>query len=169
MVNLQQQVNWTRDSIGHTLMHHVKIEKGLINMQAMQKISYAKLNSKQKEARNSYHLMAQLADCGFESHRLHNDYQGADIVALSMNGETLRIQLKGRPTVSKEYLGKGLMMAFPAQTGSEDFVLVDHDSLAEWWMGENESESWVHRGAYSAKTPTAAMRDWIEKNNLLPA
>ena len=134
----------------------------------MRKLDYLRdLNAKQKETRNSYHLMAKLADCGFESHRLHNDYQGADIIAVDPTGETLRIQLKGGVMVSKAYIGKGLLIAFPSTTGSEDFIMVDHDALVARWMNGNTSVSWVERGMYSANEPSADLRDWLEKNNML--
>jgi|TARA_B110000240_G_C13309125_1_gene371946 hypothetical protein len=52
-----------------------------------------------------------LADYGYNSLRLNDDWQGADFIAV--NGDNmLKVQLKGRFTVDKKYIGKSILIAF---------------------------------------------------------
>ena len=46
------------------------------------KISYVKLNAKQKENYNYHKVAATLADYGYNSMRLNDDWQGADFIAV---------------------------------------------------------------------------------------
>ena len=68
-----------------------------------EKIDYNSLNSKQKENYNFHKVASALADYGYDSMRLNNDWQGADFIAVK-NDEMLKIQLKGRFTVDKKYI-----------------------------------------------------------------
>ena len=75
------------------------------------KILYGKLNSKQKENFNFHKVASALADYGYNSLRLNDDWQGADFIAV--NGDNmLKVQLKGRFTVDKKYIGKSILIAF---------------------------------------------------------
>ena len=69
------------------------------------KIDYNQLNSKQKENYNFHKVASALADYGYDSMRLNNDWQGADFIAVK-NDEMLKVQLKGRFTVDKKYIDK---------------------------------------------------------------
>ena len=60
-----------------------------------EKVDYNKLNSKQKENYNFHKVASALADYGYDSMRLNNDWQGADFIAVK-NDEMLKIQLKGK-------------------------------------------------------------------------
>jgi hypothetical protein len=71
----------------------------------MEKINYNDLNSKQKENYNYHKVAAALADYGYDSMRLNNDWQGADFIAVK-DDEMLKVQLKGRFTIDKKYIGK---------------------------------------------------------------
>ena len=52
-----------------------------------------------------------MADYGYNSLRLNDDWQGADFIAV--NGDNmLKVQLKGRFTVDKKYIGKSILIAF---------------------------------------------------------
>ena len=92
----------------------------------MKKIHYSGLNSRQKESYNFQKVSAVLADYGFITYRMHDDYHGADFHAVGVNGKVLKVQLKGRVTVDSKYLGKGLMIAFP---NKPDWYLYPHDKL----------------------------------------
>lgn len=90
----------------------------------LSKISYVALNPRQQEVYNFHKVAAILADYGFTSIRLSDDWQGADFIAVHIDGvTTLRVQLKGRLTFAKKYLGKGLYIAFRYQ---EDWYLYPH-------------------------------------------
>ena len=74
-------------------------------MNNLTKIDYNQLNSKQKENYNFHKVASALADYGYDSMRLNNDWQGADFIAVK-NDEMLKVQLKGRFTVDKNILIK---------------------------------------------------------------
>ena len=77
----------------------------------MEKINYNDLNSKQKENYNYHKTASALADYGYDSMRLNNDWQGADFIAVK-DDEMLKVQLKGRFTIDKKYIGKDIHIAF---------------------------------------------------------
>ena len=75
--------------------------------------SYSNLNSRQKENHNFHKVAAALAEYGFNSLRLTDDWRGADFIAVHNDGEEmLKIQLKGRFTIDKKYIGKNIYIAF---------------------------------------------------------
>ena len=72
-------------------------------------INYKALNSRQKENYNFQKVSAVLADYGFVTIRLSDDWQSADFIAYHANGETfLKIQLKSRLTVDTKYKNKNI-------------------------------------------------------------
>jgi len=61
---------------------------------------YTRRNARQKENFNFQKISAVLADYGFVTMRLSDDLQGADFIALHIDGETvLRVQLPHRHAV----------------------------------------------------------------------
>jgi hypothetical protein len=59
-------------------------------------IDYQRLNSRQKEAYNFQKISAVLADFGYCTIRLSDDWGGADFIAQHIDGSVLKVQLKGR-------------------------------------------------------------------------
>tara|TARA_B110000977_G_scaffold167026_1_gene215291 strand:- start:117 stop:509 length:393 start_codon:yes stop_codon:yes gene_type:complete len=115
------------------------------------KIKYSKLNSKQKENYNFHKVASALADYGYDSMRLNNDWQGADFIAVK-NDEMLKVQLKGRFTVDEKYIDKSILIAFI----ENDIVKIyDHDEAVNM-LPDNilDSSSWSEKGGYSwGQTP----------------
>ena len=135
----------------------------------LQRIVYAELNSKQKEAYNFQKVAALLADYGFNCIKLDDDWQGADFLAFHKDGSTtLRVQLKSRVVISKKYQGKDLYLAFPA---AGQWYLVPHDELiviaAETtrWL---QSSSWTSDGEYSVARPSRQMLERLSEHALAP-
>ncbi len=90
-------------------------------------INYSSLNARQKENFNFQKVSAVLADYGFVTIRLSDDWQGADFIAQHVDGETfIKVQLKGRLTFEKKYQGKDLYVAFHSN-GS--WYLFPHDEV----------------------------------------
>ena len=117
----------------------------------LKKISYDTLNSKQKENYNYHKVASALADYGYDSMRLNNDWQGADFIAVK-NDEMLKVQLKGRFTVDKKYIDKEIHIAF---IENNIVKIYDHDEAVNM-LSENikQSDSWNNQGGYSwGKTP----------------
>ena len=117
----------------------------------LEKIEYNLLNSKQKENYNFHKVASALADYGYNSLRLNDDWQGADFIAV--NGDNmLKVQLKGRFSVDKKYLNKSILIAF---IENDIIKLYDHDE-AVGMLPDNvvNSKSWKDEGSYSwGQTP----------------
>lgn len=93
----------------------------------LKKIQYSKLNPRQKENYNYQKFSAVLADYGFVTMRLSDDWQGADFIAQHISGELfLKVQLKSRLTFCKSYKGKNIHIAFRRKN---HWYLYAHDEL----------------------------------------
>ena len=116
------------------------------------KVNYKDLNSKQKENYNFHKVSSKLADYGFNSMRLNDDWEGADFISINKD-EMIKVQLKGRFTLDKKYLGKEIYVAF---IENEVVKIYKHDD-AILILPENilTSKSWTPQdGSYSwGKTP----------------
>jgi len=126
-------------------------------------IRYADLNSRQQENFNYQKVSAVLADYGFVTLRLSDDWQGADFIAQHIDGETfVRVQLKGRLTFSKKYIGKGLYIAFHAKG---EWYLYPHDDLLKVALAVTnigETRSWKSkRGGYSFPVLSRQLRQLL--------
>ena len=122
----------------------------------LKRIDYKSLNAKQKEMYNYHKVSSLLADYGFSGVLLSDDYNGADFLAIHKDGQILRVQLKGRVTIDKEYIGKDLYMAFPVK---DRWCLIAHDSLLRLpainaWL---TSSSWIESGSYSSPTASKSL------------
>lgn len=114
------------------------------------KIDYKKLNSKQKEIYNFQKVSGILADYGFTTIKLTDDWLGADFIAIKFDGEIyLKVQLKGRLTFDKKYIGKDLYICFY----DEVWYLYKHDELLIQFEDEiKETISWANNGLYHYPT-----------------
>lgn len=118
----------------------------------MKKIKYQDLNSRQKETYNFQKVSAILADFGYATIKLNDDWNGADFIAQHIDGMTyMKVQLKGRLTFDKKYQNKNLFMCFPYQN---EWYLYEHDILLDIFLRLYKdkmaiSKSWVDKGAYS--------------------
>lgn len=127
---------------------------------------YSDLNSRQKENYNFQKIAARLADYGFNAIRLSDDFEGADFIALHVNGETiLRVQLKGRMTFHRKYYGKDLFVAFRED---DDWYLYPHDALraeieAAGLIEKSASRAWVDEGSRSWPSVPTILRPFLEK------
>ena len=83
--------------------------------------------------------------------RLNNDWQGADFIAVK-GDEMLKVQLKGRFTIDKKYIGKDIFIAF-VEKGL--IKMYEHDKALEIFPQKSkETTSWKVAGKYSMnKTP----------------
>lgn len=128
----------------------------------LEKISYRDLNARQKENFNYQKLSAVLADYGFVTMRLSDDWQGADLIAQHVSGDVLRVQLKGRLALSKKYQGKDLFIAF---ADGDTWYLFPHDEVMTQILkssGIGETVSWRDRGGYSFPVLSKQLRQMLE-------
>ena len=94
---------------------------------AFKKIKYSALNARQKENFNFQWISGALATYGFHTHRVPDDWEGADLIARHMqSGIQLKVQLKGRIHFAKKYTGKKIWIAFRY---GENGYCYPHDKL----------------------------------------
>ncbi|MBZ5601564.1 MAG: hypothetical protein LAO79_04590 [Acidobacteriia bacterium] len=126
-----------------------------------ERVDYGLLNSRQRENFNFAKLAAALADYGFSAMRLSDDWKGADLIAVHIDGEhDMKVQLKGRLTFDKKYAGKGIWVAFRQ---GDSWYLYDHDELFGRLSGRIEtSNAWQDDGSYSWPEPPAWAKAMLE-------
>lgn len=134
-------------------------------------IKYDNLNSRQKERYNFQKLAGLLADYGFSSIKLDDDWQGADFLAQHIDGFTfIKVQLKGRLTFNKKYIGKNIFIAFPYLG---NWYLFDHDELLQSFLEVFSNQmatsiSWVQLGEYSWNSLSRQILTLLESCRLTP-
>lgn len=114
-----------------------------------EKIGYETLNARQKESYNFQKISAVLADYGFITIKLSDDWNGADFIAQHLSGQTLKVQLKGRLSFYKKYQDKDLWVCF--RDGNE-WYFYPHDELLERLLAETDignTQSWGDGGGYT--------------------
>ena len=129
----------------------------------MEKVLYSELSAKAQESYNFHKLSAILADYGFSSNWLNVDFESADFIATHFNGiDIIKVQLKGRLTIDKKYIGKEIHIAFPYEN---QFYMIPHDHLIEVIQNATQwlnSKSWTENGAYSTGNPSKELLSIIE-------
>jgi hypothetical protein len=132
-------------------------------------VDYSEMNSRQKENYNFQKVSAVLADYGFVTLRLTDDWQGADFIAQHIDGERfLKVQLKGRLTFCKKYVGKDLYIAF-YETG--EWYLLPHDEVLAVVIESStmaDSKSWADVGEYSFSRLSKNMRILLQPYRIFP-
>jgi hypothetical protein len=107
-------------------------------------------------------VSALLANFGFSTIRLTNDWHGVDFIAHNPNGLTIFVQLKGRFRIDKKYMGKQIYVCFPWKTkGSTQRIwfLYPHDELVEYLRqtGSIGVEAWIAILDSRAKIPAKTL------------
>jgi len=113
-------------------------------------IRYKSLNARQKENYNFQKVSAVLADYGFTTLRLTDDWQGADFIAQHIDNETfIKVQLKSRLSFDSKYRGKNLYIAFHSDG---TWYLFPHDAVLETFLSKTnirQTKSWRKLRKYS--------------------
>ena len=118
-------------------------------MKKFEKINYRKLNARQKENYNYQKISSILAEYGFSTIRLSDDWQSADFIAQHYKDKTfLKVQLKGRLGIDKKYMNKDIWICFRAK---KNLYLYPHDEVVDYIVANSNISntiSWSKRGAY---------------------
>ena len=127
------------------------------------RVRYSDLNAKQKENYNFQMISAVLAEFGYSTIRLTDDWNGADFIAQHADGKTvLRVQLKPRLHFSKTYSKKNLWLCFREK---ENVYLLLHDEIVRKVLRKKpriqHTESWRIRGRYSFKYHPVWLKDLL--------
>lgn len=109
------------------------------------RIRYADLNGRQQENFNFQKISAVLADYGFSTIRLSDDWNGADFIAVHITGDAIKVQLKGRLGFAQKYIGKDLHMAFPSNGA---WYVYPHDDVLAQFPELQRTDSWTVGGEY---------------------
>lgn len=130
-----------------------------------EKIRYDDLNAKAKEMYNFHKVSSVLADYGFTTMWLTNDWKGADFIAVHLDGVTdIKVQLKGRLSFDKKYVGKNLYICF---IEGGDVYLYPHDLILRQVEQKISDKKWIATGSYSAPKLTAENREILESYKAL--
>ena len=124
-------------------------------MKKFEKINYKKLNARQKENYNYQKISSTLAEYGFSTIRLSDDWQSADFIAQHYKDKTfLKVQLKGRLSIDKKYMNKNIWICFRIK---KNLYLYPHDEIMDYIVANSPTNisntiSWGKRGLYSWPT-----------------
>jgi len=122
----------------------------------LEKIKYEDLNSKAQEMFNFQKVSAKIADYGFTTMWLNNDWQGADFLAVHADGCTfLKVQLKGRLSFNKKYMGKRIYICF---IFGFDTYLYPHDLILSEIEHRISDKVWLEKGTWSTPKLTEENR-----------
>ena len=126
----------------------------------LEKIKYEDLNAKAKEMYNFQKISAKLADYGFTTMWLNNDWQGADFIAVHADGVTdLKVQLKGRLSFDRKYCGKNIYICFITDG---DTYLYPHDDVLEIIEHRISDRVWLEKGTWSTPRLTKESRQLLQ-------
>lgn len=130
-----------------------------------ERVTYLDLNSRQKENYNFHKIAARLADYGFNSLRLTDDWQGADFIACHIDGSTfMKVQLKGRLVIDRKYQGKDIYVAFLLR---DEVYLYPHDRLVAHMEANDligaDSVTWHEKGFRHWPKPPVWAINLLEK------
>ena len=129
----------------------------------MEKIDYRQLNPRQQECFNFQKISAVLADYGYMTYRIFDDFNYADFHAVHISGEVKKVQLKGRFEILSKYLDKDLHIAFHDKM-DDNWYLFPHDELYE--VVVNNTEGAKRNKGRSIKNIPKWLRPILDKYSL---
>ncbi|PUE41036.1 hypothetical protein [Limnohabitans sp. Hippo3] len=129
------------------------------------KISYQKLSASMKESYNFQKASAVLADYGFVTNLLPYDWMGADFLAQHLDGDWLKIQLKGRITIDPKYENKEIFIMFEDKK-TNCWYLYPHDKLVDYCRKNHPTKAFSAKG-FSRGVGTAWIVKWLEAYKII--
>ena len=130
----------------------------------LEKINYEDLNAKAKEMFNFQKVAAKLADYGFTCMWLHNDWQGADFIAVHLDGVTdIKVQLKARLSFARKYVGKDIYICF---IDDGEFYLFPHDEILAEVEHRIADRTWLEKGTWSTSKLSKGNKQLLEPYKL---
>ena len=109
------------------------------------KIEYDRLNSRQQENFNFQKASAILAEYGYNCLRLSDDWNGADFIAMHIDGSHLKVQLKARLSTSPKYVGKQIHIMFEYKL-TKTWYIYPHDDLNDYNIKYHPDTTFTERG-----------------------
>jgi hypothetical protein len=127
-------------------------------------VPYEDLSPAQQENYNYHKVSARLADFGYTTIRLHDDFEGADFLAKHVEKEKLlKVQLKGRLTFDKKYVRRdGEDQIYIAFREGRDWYVYPHDDVFDEVTSQldiiEDTKSWREKGTYHIGSLTDEQR-----------
>ena len=127
------------------------------------RIRYEELNGRQQETFNYQKVSAVLADFGYLTIRLSDDWNGADFIAQHFKTkEFLKVQLKSRLTFDKKYLDRDLYICF-RDGEHEMWYLYNHQELLEKVLGQfQDTKQWLEGRPYHFPSLSTGIKKLLE-------
>ena len=124
------------------------------------KIEYRTLNSKAQETYNFHKMAAILADYGYNCLWLNDDWNGADCIAVHIDGiSDFKIQLKGSISFARKYWAKNIYITFFEQG---DIYIYPHDYILAQVENNIADKTWLEKGTYFQTKITKKFREILE-------
>lgn len=144
----------------------MKTQRTMTNPLGLRRCAYGSLNPRQQEAFNYQKVSGLLADYGYLTLRLSDDWRGADFIAQHVSGgHFLKIQLKGRLTFNRKYRGRDLMLCFPdPHRTSRAWYLYPHDLALDQVLDAGlmrGTKSWDQAGHYHFPALSVKLRELL--------
>jgi hypothetical protein len=109
---------------------------------------------------NFQKVSAKLADYGFTTIWLNNDWQGSDFIGVHANAVTdIKVQLKGRLSFSKMYIGKNIYMCLISEDG---IYLYPHDEVLNQLEHHISDKKYIKTGSWSTPRLTKQNKQLLE-------
>ncbi|QCF27617.1 hypothetical protein [Hydrocarboniclastica marina] len=126
----------------------------------LERINYKDLNARAQETYNFHKIAAVLADYGYNCIWLSNDWNGADFIAVHVDGVSdIKVQLKGCVSFAKKYRGKNLYIGF---YDLDNLYLYPHDLILDQVEQDISDKKWLEKGTYFRTSITKRFRDLLE-------
>ena len=130
----------------------------------LEKINYSELNKKAREIYNFHKTASILADYGYNCIWLTNDWNGADFIAVHIDGiSDFKVQLKGGISFAKKYRNKDLYIGFIEQG---DLYLYPHDEILDQVESVISDKKWLEKGTYFQTKITKRFREILEPHKI---
>jgi hypothetical protein len=116
----------------------------------------ARFRSQVREVINRNTVVSLALEQGFNAYLPVYDGGVDFILHREEDGLTRHVQLKGRWTINKKYIGRNIWVAFPS---GSDWYLAPHDELVDLAeaQGFTNTDAWVASGEYSRSIMSKAL------------
>ena len=131
-------------------------------------VRYTELNSKAKEIYNFQKVAAVLADYGYSCMWLTNDWEGADFIAVHVDGQSsIKVQLKGRMSFAQKYRNKDIYICFidnpdNVNVDKQSIYLYPHDAVLNQLEHRISDQTWIKKGSWSTGKLSQQNRELLE-------
>jgi len=130
---------------------------------------YKVLNARQKESFNFQKVSAVLADYGFTTILLNDDWGGADFIAQHVDGKLfMKVQLKSRLGFYQRYEGRKIHICFPVK---DNWYMYPHDefsNVVDKLLHFKKTRNWNMKKEYNRPRAPQAILKLLEKWRLQP-